>query len=248
MAIPLTTYLSPSGSYEGLDIVRLGIDWCRDQITTRFPNFRFHHADVFNRGYNPAGRADSAAYRLPFQDAEFDFVILTSVFTHMVPIDVQNYLAEVARVLKINGRCVATFYLTNEENERLRTEGKNRFVFSHAGHGYWTTNPRAPEDLTCYAEGDVRTVFDANGLEIIEPVHFGKWSGRTGTLSYQDIVVCRKSVTGKLAYPRISLWRRISNIIRRLTWRPMQKLVWRGATIRQVERAVKAARRQRRAA
>jgi SAM-dependent methyltransferase len=33
MAIPLTKYLSKSGSYDGFDIMRRGIDWCHNRIT-----------------------------------------------------------------------------------------------------------------------------------------------------------------------------------------------------------------------
>src|SRR5262249_30222476 len=45
MAIPMTQYLSPQGSYEGFDIVDIGIDWCKAHITTQYPNFRFQMAD-----------------------------------------------------------------------------------------------------------------------------------------------------------------------------------------------------------
>ena len=45
----LTQFLDAPGSYEGLDIVDVGIDWCQRTITPRFPRFRFHLADVFNR-------------------------------------------------------------------------------------------------------------------------------------------------------------------------------------------------------
>jgi SAM-dependent methyltransferase len=248
MAIPLAGYLDESGSYEGLDIVRLGIDWCRKEISSSYPRFQFHHADVFNRGYNPGGRADPATYRFPFEKDEFDFVFLTSVFTHMLPIDIENYAAEIARVLKPDGRCVATFYIRNEESEQLRNAGKSRIVFSHPGNGYWTTNVRVPEDLVCFDEPYVRGLFTKNGLTIAEPIHFGKWAGRTGTLRYQDVVVARKTSCGQLAYPQLRARRRAAALLRRLFHAPLQKFFWRSATIGQVERAQDAARRQQRAA
>ena len=159
----------------------------------------------------------------------------------MLPLEMRNYLAEVSRVLKVNGRCVLTFYLRNGESEKLRAEGKSRFAFPHAMRGYWTTNPRAPEDLTCFEESEVSGLIDANGMEILGPIHFGKWSGRTGTLSYQDILICQKRTTGKLAYPYISNRRRIAMQVRRILRFPLQKLLWRGATIAQVEEALRVA-------
>ncbi|ELY1979868.1 class I SAM-dependent methyltransferase [Flavobacterium psychrophilum] len=41
MAIPFTNYLSTTGKYEGFDIVKIGIDWCTKNISSRFPNFNF---------------------------------------------------------------------------------------------------------------------------------------------------------------------------------------------------------------
>jgi len=104
MARPLASFLDRCGSYEGFDIVRVGIDWCRQNITPLCPNVRFRMADVFNPGYNPTGAFDAGEYVFPYKSQSFDFVFLTSVFTHMLPAGVENYLREIARVLKSAGR------------------------------------------------------------------------------------------------------------------------------------------------
>jgi SAM-dependent methyltransferase len=78
-AIGLTGWLQ--GRYEGIDVVRRGIEWCQQAITPRYPNFHFQVADVYNRHYNPVGRFSASEYRFPFEDRSFDFVVLTSVFT-----------------------------------------------------------------------------------------------------------------------------------------------------------------------
>lgn len=83
MAVPLTTYLDKNGSYEGFDIVADGIHWCRKKITPKYPHFRFHLADVFNEKYNPHGRYRASEYHFPYERESFDFVFLTSVFTHI---------------------------------------------------------------------------------------------------------------------------------------------------------------------
>ena len=59
--------------------------------------FRFHRADVASEAYNPEGAAPSSTYRFPFRDWSFDFIFLSSVFTHMLPDAVEHYLHEIAR-------------------------------------------------------------------------------------------------------------------------------------------------------
>jgi len=105
----LTDYLNDEGSYEGLDIVKKGIDWCTERITRKYPRFKFQLIDVCNQHYNPTGRYKASEYRFPFADESFDFAVLCSVFTHMLAEDVEHYLCEVARVLKTGGRCLISF-------------------------------------------------------------------------------------------------------------------------------------------
>src|SRR5205807_8842570 len=94
MARPLTRYLK-GGSYEGIDIVARSVQWCQRTYASRYPNFRFHFADIYNKVYNPDGKHKASEYRLPFETSSFDFFFLTSVFTHMLPQDMEHYLSEV---------------------------------------------------------------------------------------------------------------------------------------------------------
>src|SRR4051794_37378708 len=56
IARALAGYLGPGGSYCGFDVVADAVRWCRRAIGRGRPNFRFDHADLYNGGYNPAGR------------------------------------------------------------------------------------------------------------------------------------------------------------------------------------------------
>jgi len=38
----------------------------------------------------------------------------------------------------------------------------------------------------------VRNLYDENGLLIIEPIHFGSWSGRGEFVDVQDIIIATK--------------------------------------------------------
>src|SRR5215211_609011 len=53
IAVGLTEYLT--GRYEGFDISPAAIAWCQENITSRYPNFRFTVADIGNTVYNPEG-------------------------------------------------------------------------------------------------------------------------------------------------------------------------------------------------
>jgi SAM-dependent methyltransferase len=85
MAVPLTRYLNEKGSYDGFDIVKSGIDWCNKHIATKYPNFRFQYTGLYNQLYNTSDKVDASNFIFPYTNAKFDFVFLTSVFTHMMP-------------------------------------------------------------------------------------------------------------------------------------------------------------------
>jgi SAM-dependent methyltransferase len=192
MAIPLTEYLSEQASYEGFDIVPHGIRWCSDHITPRYPRFRFQLADICNKEYNPSGRFGASEYRFPYENHSFSFVFLTSVFTHMLPNEVTNYLAEVQRVLKPKGRCLITWFLLNSESEMLIQQGRASLDFRYTVGECLTTNPAIPEDAICYKEEHVLRLYKESGLTLQLPVHYGSWCQRERYLSYQDICIARK--------------------------------------------------------
>jgi len=193
MAAPLTAYLGEKGGYEGLDIVKRGVQWCTQHISPRFPNFRFAHADIYNKRYNPHSRTPASQYVFPYGDSSFDFVFLTSVFTHMLPIDVENYLRQISRVMKSSGTCFATFFLVNEESGALIKTEKILLDFKFEFGDYFTTDAVVPESAIAYNEHFIRGLYSKTGLRIEDPVHYGSWCGRKRFLSFQDIVLARKS-------------------------------------------------------
>ena len=191
MAIALTSYLSERARYEGFDVVPDGIRWCQQHLTPRYPRFQFQIADVRNQLYNPKGAASAAEYHFPFDDGTFDFCLGTSIFTHLLPEEVAHYLAEIARVLRPGGRCLATFFLVEDE---ALTGGESTTLQRFHGRyrGHLVTDERIPEASIAYRETAVRRYFDESGFDVMEPFHYGSWSGRKEFLSWQDIVVGRK--------------------------------------------------------
>lgn len=192
MAVPLMKYLSPSSSYEGFDIMRIGIDWCQRHIARHDSRFGFKLANIYNKSYNPKGNIQPSEFVFPYPDASFDFVFLTSVFTHMLSADMRHYLSEISRVLKPNGRCMASFFLINEESKQLMDAGQSAFKLSFARPDCMVLREDQPENTVGYREDYVRQCFVAEGMQPIEPVYYGSWAGRKNYLSYQDIVVAQK--------------------------------------------------------
>jgi SAM-dependent methyltransferase len=188
IAVGLTDYLQ--GRYEGFDVVGKGVEWSQREITPRYPNFHFQRADVFNKRYNRGGRWRANEYRFPYDDDSFDFAILTSVFTHLLPADAEHYLHEVGRVLRPDGTCFGTFFLLDDETRRSITEGRSTPSFHIEGDGYRTIRKGNPEAAVAQPLTDVRRWFEAAGLPNIT-IHPGSWSGRPDWTSYQDIVIAR---------------------------------------------------------
>ena len=126
MAEPLTRYLTATGSYEGFDVMAEAVEWCQENIASSHPNFHFRHVDVLDRAYNPNGNLSPTEFEFPYEREAFDFVFLTSVFTHMLPPEVRRYMSEVRRVLRPSGRCLMTFFLLNEESIEATRSGARR--------------------------------------------------------------------------------------------------------------------------
>ena len=188
MALHLEKYLSKKGSYAGVDIHRPSISWCQKKIGSRSSNFEFAHIDVRNQAYNPRGTHRAETYQFPFDEGSFDLILLKSVFTHMRPPEVSNYLREVARLLKSNGRCLATFFLLNEEQARLANDLEFKY-----GEGVWRYRlEHSPESAVAYDESHVMELLEQHGLRLQAPVYYGRWAGRKDGLSYQDILLLEK--------------------------------------------------------
>lgn len=192
MAMPLTSYISKDGSYEGFDISAKLIDWAKSNLTSLYPRFNFQKVDIFNKCYNPTGKIQSEDFEFPYRNANFDFVFLTSVFTHMYPKDVQHYLSEIFRVLKNGGKCLLTCFLLNGESEQLMHAGNSTLNFSFPLEDCFTIDPKAPENAMAFDE----TMFlrwTSGQSFALKSKYYGSWCGRIQFTSYQDILILEKT-------------------------------------------------------
>lgn len=189
MAYGLAGYLDPASSaYRGFDIVPELIGWARKEISSRHPNFRFDHAPIHNSHYNPTGTLAPEEYVFPYPEDSFDFVILTSVFTHMSGPIIRHYLDEIRRVLRPGGRAVVTCFLLNGESQALIASGGSRLDLVHPYGDGRVAFPDNPD----YAIGFDETAFGDwladRGMRVRETL-YGSWCGRDEFVSYQDILI-----------------------------------------------------------
>lgn len=198
VALALTDYLKSTSYYEGLDIDADAINWCKNNITVKYPNFHFQLADIYNSEYNPKGKYKASDYKFPYAAASFDVVILISLFTHMLPPDANNYLSEISRVLKKGGRCISTYYLSNSEAVKLMKEKDSCINFKYDYGDYRTVDKKVHEFITALDEDLVKRLYKKHNLSIVEPIRYGSWCGRkvscpdNHVLYHQDVIVAQK--------------------------------------------------------
>lgn len=194
LAVPLTHFLDDNGRYDGFDIVKKGIDWCNKHIASNYSNFHFLHVDLKNDLYNLDTEQKASQFIFPYPDNTFDCVVLTSVFTHMLPADVKNYLAQIERVLTPGGKCVATFFLINDTIEQQMKEGKSYFNFSHQHEGYALLDEKVREANIAFDETFLKQMIIDNHLHL-NGIYYGSWSGTVETSpDFQDLLVIEKPV------------------------------------------------------
>lgn len=191
IARPLAGFLNENGTYEGFDIVKEGINWCQKHYDA-YPNFRFIYTPLQNDLYNLSADKRASEFTFPYGENEFDLVILTSVFTHMQPAGVANYLQEVGRVMKPGGRCFVTFFVITPASEKHLDESQNPFFAHRFGH-YFLHNTRVKDANIAYRCEYLSALFINAGLEQLQ-FHPGWWAGlpKEQCINFQDVMVLGK--------------------------------------------------------
>ncbi|OIS94425.1 class I SAM-dependent methyltransferase [Brucella cytisi] len=193
MAVPLTQYLDPAKArYSGIDPVAGGVNWCRQYITSRYPNFEFRHIDIAHDLYNPKGAVSGLNLVLPFADKSFDFIIMTSVVTHLTSDEVKTYLDQISRVLAPGGKLFMTAFVVDDVAARDR-HGKRdkRLAFERHGNGpCWFVPELPPLAAVGFENGFLDRALTGAKLTL-ETKSFGHWRGIEGD-HYQDLFIASR--------------------------------------------------------
>ncbi len=190
-AVPLTEIIT-TGQYEGFDVVKKGVEWCEKNITAKYPNFNFKFVPLHNDLYNTFD-ARVSDFKFPYPHHHFDKVFLFSVFTHMKITEIQHYLHEIKRVMRPDGKCLATFFLydKNTEEKIIDNEG---FNFPHQfSEGYRLMNKKVESANIAVSIPLLQQMTENAKLEI-ENIHFGYWNGFVSKENgghFQDIVIIK---------------------------------------------------------
>jgi len=191
MAVPLTRFLNEKGSYEGFDIVKSDIIWCNKNISAKYPNFHFHYSGFDNQPNKAEDKTDASNFIFPYDDAKFDFVCLTSVFTQMMPAEVEQYINETGRVMKSGATSLMSLFIVNCESEDLMIKKPTQMNFPFNKGFYRLHSLQAENKQVAYDEEWLLEKLSTAGLKM-EGIKYGNWCGRNSCFDYQDLLICRK--------------------------------------------------------
>jgi SAM-dependent methyltransferase len=184
LAIMLRDRLGAGARYLGIDVDEACIRWCRSHLGN--DRFDFRHYDYWNATYRPGGQPFKA---WPVETSEVDIVILKSLFTHMLPADVQFYVAELKRVLSPGGTGLVTAFTY------VSVDGPVEGRFGYRGDGYRYARAGSPESAVAHPREWLLSVFADRGLAA--EFHAGFWRPQdTQPLAYQDLIVVRHLKAG----------------------------------------------------
>lgn len=192
VAIPLTQYLNEEGEYQGFDVIQLGVNWCKSNVTKKHSNFHFKYVPLLNDLYRDNGD-DAANYKFDYPTNYFDFSCSVSVFTHMLPREVANYFNELERVMKPGGKIFATFFILNDENTALMNANA-AFNFNHKMDGYYLMDANVKGANVAFEENYLLDEIIKTSRFKIQTKSYGHWCGRAKSESFdfQDVYIIEK--------------------------------------------------------
>jgi SAM-dependent methyltransferase len=181
VALPLTQFLAPEASYFGIDINLSAISWCHENITQKYPNFEFAVVNAANRHYGNRFEYGQSAMRdagLPLPPSrQFDAIVATSLFTHLLWTDVEYYIEHAALHLKEGGFFYSTWFLINADARAGIEAGRSSFDFDLAtGSRTFTLRNKAYSEAIAHDADALLDLAASHGLVPRRPPQWGGWS------------------------------------------------------------------------
>ena len=167
-AIGLLRASCPVGRYDGVDIDRRAIEWCRRFISQSHPEYHFASVDAKHERYNPRGREMTSAFSLPFDAGVFDIIYLHSVVANMIENDVRIYAREFRRLVSPRG----TVFLTAFVEEGVPPVTINPEDYIMESHG--------PLNIARYEKGHLFSIFESCGFRVERFDHGKELDGQSG--------------------------------------------------------------------
>lgn len=193
LAIPFVRWLN-DGKYIGFDVWDEGVQWCRNNIASNFPNARFEVVKAENNYYFDTFKdSKKNEFNLDFiADNSLDFVYAISVFTHLIGEDCEQYLNHIARGLKPDGIAYITGFVVDRWFENFRTAtGKHTGLKLTGDRQY--TGYQGQDFFGGYDMSRWQEMIDKAGLEVIS-FETGLWADKPGASHYQDLFILAPKV------------------------------------------------------
>jgi SAM-dependent methyltransferase len=164
------------GRYLGIDIDRELLDWCRANFDDRFDFVQSTHRSSTYRNSD----AVDDYYRIDRESGSIDFVMGTSVLTHLLEPQLRNYLEEGARVLR-PGRVLAMSCFCVD---RPSVTYGDRHVWKHKIGNAFVVSKQQPEAAVGYESHFLCAVAREAG--------FSEAMIMAGPHDTQHLLICRK--------------------------------------------------------
>ena len=186
MALQWQPRMGPGFRYTGFDVHEPSIKWCTKHFA-KDPRFTFVYADV-SSSYGKA-TTPLDAFSFPVESESIDFELAKSLFTHLLPAEVEHYLAQTRRVLAPTGRALLTAFLFDDTDPLFQTPA---FPFGDPGSAVrWRLQAR-PAAAIAYGRAYFTKLVEEAGLRIVtfEP---GYWPGHDAVPLAQDYLIVTPS-------------------------------------------------------
>jgi SAM-dependent methyltransferase len=191
VAEPFTRYLNRSGEYLGIDVWSEGVEWCREHISGRRPEFQFRTIPASNNYYYAADSGTGNDFKLSFIPSNrYDCIFALSVFTHLRLPDARQYFDLVRRALASDGLAYLTFFVIDEDFHRFVKRTGNHTMVAPAGDGMWYAYERQ-DFFAGFEQALLLQQFEEFDLQVVKSSR-GHWAEKPSARLYQDWYLLRR--------------------------------------------------------
>jgi cyclopropane fatty-acyl-phospholipid synthase-like methyltransferase len=200
VSLPILDYLSVDGTYVGVDIIPDLIQFCTDEIGSKFNNASFACLRKSNEFYDekisPTTIDNQIEELLELGEEQFDIIIAFSVFTHLYKKEANEYLKLLAKLLKPNGQLLLSTFLINTSSKKFIRQGEATptfRLFPKINPGVYYSDRTNKLGAVAFEEQYLIRAALGAGFDPIT-VAYGNWCGRHAPDNYQDTVVLSRSI------------------------------------------------------
>ncbi len=200
IAAALTQYLDRKSHYTGIDIVPALIEFARNFITPRYPQFEFLLLNESNATYDSWRRKDGERGIAKLTEAaaaqSIDLAISVSLFTHLDYASALEMLNSIHHLLKNDGRVFATVFVLDADALAGIEASRSAFSFKHRTPTGKLSAEKIddPTFAVAYDGGLLDELIRSAGFQLERRIR-GYWSIGGAGETFQDVLTLRKART-----------------------------------------------------